>query len=166
MSILTISGIILLFGVMDADISSEMTLWYASPADAWVEALPLGNGRIGGMAFGGVAQERVALNEDSLWSGGPQDADNPEALEALPEIRRLLFAGKVEEAERLANKKLVCKGAGSGLGNGAYDPYGSYQALGDLRLFLNGEGAAEEYRRSLDLSTGVARVTYTLGGTD
>ncbi len=166
MSILPVSGIILLLGALGADISSGMTLWYSAPADAWVEALPLGNGRVGGMVFGGVAQERVALNEDSLWSGGPQDADNPEALEALPEIRRLLFEGKVEEAERLANKKLVCKGAGSGLGNGAYDPYGSYQALGDLRLFFNDEGAAEEYRRSLDLSTGVARVTYTLGKTN
>lgn len=165
MSILTISGIILLLGAMDADISNEMTLWYAAPAEAWVEALPLGNGRIGAMAFGGVATERIALNEDSLWSGGPQDADNPEALEALPEIRRLLFAGNVEEAERLANAKLVCKGAGSGRGNGAYDPYGSYQALGDLRFSFSAQGDVSEYRRSLDLATGILHVSYRRGDT-
>ena len=166
MGMLSVAGMMILLGTLDAQVPGEMTLWYPSPADAWIQALPLGNGRVGGMVFGGVAQERVALNEDSLWSGGPQEADNPEALEALPEIRRLLFAGKVEEAERLANTKLVCKGAGSGLGNGAYDPYGSYQALGDLRLFFTTEGEASEYRRSLDLSTGVVHVTYMEGETN
>ena len=74
-------------------------------------------------------------------------------------------AGKVEEAERLANAKLVCKGAGSGLGNGTYDPYGSYQALGDLRLVFASDVNAENYQRTLDLSTGILRVAYTLGTT-
>ncbi len=165
MGILSVAGMIVLSGVLDAAEPGEMTLWYAAPADAWVEAMPVGNGRMGGMVFGGIATERVALNEDSLWSGGPQDADNPEAREALPEIRRLLFAGKVEEAERLANTKLVCKGAGSGLGNGAYDPYGSYQTLGDLRLSFSTNGEAAGYRRSLDLSTGIIHVSYVLGDT-
>lgn len=165
MSTLSVLGVLMLSGIFCATGPGEMTLLFNAPADAWIKALPLGNGRIGGMVFGGVKQERVALNEDSLWSGGPQEADNPEALEALPEIRRLLFAGKVEEAERLANAKLVCKGAGSGLGNGAYDPYGSYQALGDLRLFFASDDTVTDYRRSLDLSTGVSRVNYTQGET-
>jgi len=158
-------GMFVMLNALNADGQGEMTLLYTQPADAWVEALPLGNGRVGGMVFGDVARDRIALNEDSLWSGEPQDADNPEALQALPEIRRLLFAGKVEEAERLANAKLVCKGAGSGLGNGAYDPYGSYQALGDLRLVFASDANAENYQRTLDLSTGILRVAYTLGAT-
>lgn len=163
MGMMTATGLVLLLGALNADGQGEMTLLYTAPADAWIEALPLGNGRVGGMVFGGIAHERIALNEDSLWSGGPQDADNPEALQALPEIRRLLFAGKVEEAERLANAKLVCKGAGSGLGNGAYDPFGSYQALGDLRLVFASGADAEAYRRTLDLSSGIIHVSYKVG---
>ncbi|MCP4641485.1 MAG: glycoside hydrolase family 95 protein, partial [bacterium] len=96
-----------------ADAVPRNTLWYASPADAWIEAMPIGNGRLGGMVFGGVAHERIQLNEDSLWSGGPQDADNPEALKHLDEVRQLLFEGKFAEAERLTIKTMVCKGPGS-----------------------------------------------------
>ncbi len=161
----TIAGMVALLGVSESKSVEEPELWYAVPAQGWVEALPLGNGAIGAMVFGGVNEERIALNEDSLWSGHPQDADNPDALNALPEIRRLLFEGKVAAADRLANKRLICKGVGSGRGNGAYDPYGSYQMLGDLRLtFLSGEEASE-YRRSLNLETGVARVSYRMGET-
>jgi alpha-L-fucosidase 2 len=68
-------------------------LWYRQPASQWVEALPIGNGRIGAMVFGGVAQERLQLNEDTLWGGGPYDPVNPEARANLPEVRRLIFAG-------------------------------------------------------------------------
>src|SRR5678815_4904511 len=74
-----------------SDARPETTLWYRQPAAKWEEALPVGNGRLGAMVFGGVEQERLQLNEDSLWSGAPQDADNPEALAALPKIRELLF---------------------------------------------------------------------------
>src|SRR4030095_13953615 len=77
-----------------ADPAPETTLWYDKPAAKWDEALPVGNGRLGAMVFGGVEHERLQLNEDSMWSGGPQDADNPGALPALPRIRELLFAGK------------------------------------------------------------------------
>ncbi|MCK5863188.1 MAG: glycoside hydrolase family 95 protein, partial [Candidatus Hydrogenedentes bacterium] len=143
----------------------NMELWYDAPAQEWTEALPLGNGFIGAMVFGGIKEERIALNEDSLWSGFPQDADNPDALTALPEIRRLLFEGKVEEAERLAKKRLVCKGVGSAHGNGAYDPYGSYQMLGDLRLYFTSPGTASDYRRSLDLETGILTLSYRIGKT-
>src|SRR6187455_2720154 len=104
-----------------------LTIWYRQPAMAWNEAAPIGNGRIGAMIFGGVSSERLQLNEDSLWSGGPGDDDNPEALQALPQIRELLFAGKYAEAQKLANRKLICKGPGSGQGRGARIRYGSYQ---------------------------------------
>jgi len=146
----------------------RLTLWYRQPAAQWVEALPVGNGRLGGMVFGGVEQERVQLNEDSLWSGGPQDADNPDALAALPEIRRLLFEGRYTEAQHLTYERQVCKGPGTGSGGGAKVAYGSYQTLGDLRLTFS-PGVAEphrpaDYERELDLTTGVARTSYVHNG--
>src|SRR6187551_3291707 len=109
-------GIVVLgaFGVGAAE--EPLKLWYQQPAKNWNEALPIGNGRLGAMIFGGVESERLQLNEDSLWSGAPQDADNPKALEALPEIRKLVFEGKYAEAQRLANRNLICAGPGSGRG--------------------------------------------------
>lgn len=148
-----------------AERSANLKLWYRQPANNWNEALPIGNGRLGAMIFGGALSEWLQLNEDSLWSGAPEDADNPEAFEALPEIRRLLFAGKYGEAQQLANRKLVCKGPGSGHGRGARIAYGTYQTLGDLRLEFAGDAAAvTNYRRELDLNTATARVAYDLGG--
>ncbi|HOS94229.1 MAG TPA: glycoside hydrolase N-terminal domain-containing protein, partial [Armatimonadota bacterium] len=109
----------------------RLTLWYRRPAhaarqtgagpdapgdDAWVDALPVGNGRLGAMVFGGIGHERIQLNEDSMWAGSPQDADNPEAERALPEIRRLLQAGDQRAAEERAGRSLVCKGPGTGFG--------------------------------------------------
>jgi hypothetical protein len=79
-----------------------LVLWYRQPAAKWVEALPLGNGRLGAMVFGGVPQERLQLNEDTLYAGGPYDPDNPGALAALPEVRRLIFVGQYAEAQSLA----------------------------------------------------------------
>ncbi|MEK7676567.1 MAG: glycoside hydrolase N-terminal domain-containing protein [Verrucomicrobiota bacterium] len=163
---------------------NDLALWYRQPASvpgqagsnwgwansaAWLQALPVGNGRLGAMVFGGLQQERIQLNEDSLWSGGPQEADNPEALKHLPEIRRLLFEGKYAEAQKLTYENLVCKGAGSGYGNGAKVPFGCYQTLGDLKLSFGSAGAnspaaAQEYRRELDLNTALARVSFVMNG--
>lgn len=165
MGLAAIAGIMALLSAPTNAAEKGLELWYAAPARVWTEALPLGNGFVGAMVFGGVSEERIALNEDSLWSGFPQDADNPEAFEALPEIRRLLFEGQVEAADRLANERLVCKGVGSGRGNGAYDPYGSYQMLGDLRLSFLSDEKPTDYRRSLDMGTGVAHVSYRMGET-
>lgn len=142
----------------------DTTLWYRQPAANWNEALPVGNGRLGAMIFGGVARERLQLNEDSLWSGAPQDADNPASLEALPRIRELLFAGQYAEAERLANRALICRGAGSGHGHGARVPFGSFQTLGDLHLDFDHAAAPADYRRELDLATATARVAYEADG--
>ncbi len=138
-------------------------LWYRQPAKVWTEALPVGNGRLGAMVFGGVEKERLQLNEVSLWSGSPQDADNPEALAALHEVRKLIFEGKYTEANRIAVKNLVCKGAGSRRGSGVGSLYGSYQTLGDLTLTFDNAGEVSDYRRELDLDTATATVTYRQG---
>lgn len=145
--------------------ADDLTVWHRQPAKNWNEATPIGNGRLGAMMFGEVVTERIQLNEDSLWSGAPQDADNPKALEALPEIRKLLFAGKYAEAQKLANRTLICKGPGSGRGHGGKIAYGSYETLGDLRLaFDHGTNAPENYRRELDLNNATASVSYEVDG--
>jgi len=106
------------------------------------------------MVFGAVGKERIQLNEETLWDGYPRDTTNPEARKALPEVRRLIFEGKNREAERLAGKALM----------GRPPRVLSYQTLGDLRLDGPAEGAAADYRRALDLATGIASVEYTQGG--
>src|SRR2546425_10174723 len=82
-------------------------LWYRQPATKWTEALPIGNGRLGAMVFGGVASERIQLNEDTIWAGEKRDRNNPEGAAKLKEVRRLLFAGKPEEAEELAERTMI-----------------------------------------------------------
>jgi alpha-L-fucosidase 2 len=145
--------------------SNSLQLWYEQPATHFTQSLPLGNGRLGAMVFGGVEQERIVLNEISLWSGSPQDADRPDAYKHLPEIRRLLLEGHNVEAQNLVLQAFNCQGAGSGAGAGANVPYGSYEVLGDLKLsFDAGAPAAEHYRRSLDLSRAVATVSYESSG--
>ena len=113
---------------------STTTLWFDKPAASFHQSLPLGNGRIGAMVFGGVDEERIVLNESSVWSGSREDADQPDAHKALPVIRRLLLEGKNVEAEALVNKNFTCQGPGSGHGSGANVPFGCYQTLGNLRL--------------------------------
>lgn len=160
--VLMIIGLVAAVTVQAGD---DLTIWHKQPAKDWNEATPIGNGRLGAMIFGGVNSERLQLNEDSLWSGAPQDADNPKALEVLPEIRKLLFDGKYAEAQRLANRNLICAGPGSGRGRGGRIAYGSYEMLGDLRLeFEHGTNAPTDYRRELDLNTATAAVSYEVNG--
>jgi alpha-L-fucosidase 2 len=146
--------------------SPDSTIWLDKPAKVFTESLPLGNGRLGAMDFGGIEDERVALNEDSLWSGSPQNADRTNAYEALPEIRQLLLAGKNHEAESLVNHNFTCAGRGSGNGRGGNLPYGSYQVLGDLRLNFSyaDTNTATGYRRELDLSTATGHTEFSRGG--
>ncbi|MBI5770104.1 MAG: glycoside hydrolase family 95 protein [Verrucomicrobia bacterium] len=147
--------------------ADEKLLWLDAPATHFTESIPLGNGRLGAMVFGGVAEERIVLNETGMWSGSPQDADRADAAKALPEIRRLLLEGKNAEAEALVNKHFTCAGAGSGRGRGANLPYGSYQVLGNLRLkFLDvpPQAAVKNYRRELNLADATARVVYEIDG--
>jgi hypothetical protein len=145
--------------------AEPLSLWYRQPAREFTQALPLANGRLGAAVFGGVDEERLVLNEGTLWSGGPQDADKPDAAQYLPEIRRLLLAGKNAEAEKLVYANFTCQGQGSGRGHGWNNPYGSYQMLGNLRLeFANVPPEVRNYRRSLNLAEAVARVEYEQGG--
>ncbi len=113
-------------------------LRYDKPAKSFQQSLPLGSGRIGALVFGGVNEERIVLNESSVWSGSREDADRPDAHKALPEIRRLLLAGRNAEAEGLVNANFTCQGKGSGHGSGARVPFGCYQTLGVLRLKFGG----------------------------
>ncbi|MCX6375329.1 MAG: glycoside hydrolase family 95 protein, partial [Armatimonadetes bacterium] len=160
-AMLTLFAVAALNGLGHAD---QTRLWYKSPARDWVEALPVGNSRLGCMVFGGVREERVQLNEKTMWSGSPQDADNPEAEAALPEIRKLLFEGKYAEAQSLASEKLVCKGPGSSLGASTRSLFGCYQTLGDLRLTFDHGDKCTDYIRDLDLSDAVASVSYQVDG--
>ena len=149
--------------------SSALSLWYRAPAadrpltprptgpDAaaeWVRALPVGNGRLGAMVFGGVVHERLQLNEDTLWAGRPYDPVNPDAKAALPEVRRLLTESRYGDAAALASKSVMAKPL-------AQMPY---QTLGDLGLTFAPVDVVERYRRDLDLSTATAHVSYTTGG--
>ena len=160
--------------------SPEHLIWFDTPATHFTQSTPLGNGRLGAMVFGGIAEERIVLNETGMWSGSPQDADRPEAFRSLPEIRRLLLAGKNVEAETLVNQHFTSAGLGSARGRGANAPYGSYQTLGNLRLKFrypapptstqskieNSDtniSPATDYRRELDLATAITRITYRLG---
>lgn len=134
--------------------SGDWLLWYRRPAGAWTEALPVGNGRLGAMVFGAAHEERIQMNEESLWDGYPRDTTNPKALEALPEVRRLLFAGKNEEAKELAGATLM----------GNPERIKSYQTLGDLRMTFQKPETVRDYRRMLDLDTGIATTTYDADG--
>ena len=135
----------------------ENKLWYTSPASDWNEALPLGNGKLGMMVFGGETEERIQLNEESFWSGWKFDEyDKPETYEHLDEIRQLIFAGNYTEAQRLCNQYLICRGGGH---HDVTSAFGSYQTAGDLYLMIPSE-TADEYRRELILDEGRASVTY------
>lgn len=109
------------------------TLWYNSPASSWeTEALPIGNGRLGAMIFGGIDNDRIALNEESVWSGSRVDWNRKDASKNLPKIRELLLDGKNTAAEELVNQTFTCTGGGSK--GGARGPWGCYQELGNLNL--------------------------------
>jgi len=132
-----------------------MVLWYRRPTSQWTEALPIGNGRLGAMVFGGVDRERLQMNEDSLWSGKPIRRANPEAAEHLAEARRLLFEGRYAEGQKLVQEKIM----GLHLEKGVH----TYQTLGDLELIFEPLKEASDYRRELDLDGAIARVGYRAG---
>lgn len=135
---------------------TKLALWYDRPAAEWTEALPVGNGRLGAMVFGGVARERLQLNEDTLYAGGPYQQVNPAALANLDEVRALLFAGRYAEAEALANRHLMSQPL----------KQMPYQPAADLIVEMAGLGEVGEYRRELDLDSAVARTRFSAGGID
>ncbi|MBT2748663.1 MULTISPECIES: glycoside hydrolase family 95 protein [unclassified Lysobacter] len=127
-----------------------LKLWYRRPATRWVEALPLGNGRLGAMVWGGIEHERLQLNEDTLYAGGPYEADTSGALEALPDVRRLIFAGEYARAEDLANAKMMARPL----------KQMPYQPLADVVLDFRDIPDISDYRRELDLDAAITRSRF------
>lgn len=150
------SGVIVLgaAGGRAVESSWQLVLWYRLPAATWMHAVPVGNGRLGAMVFGGVGAERIQLNEESLWSGGPRDTNNPKALANLPKVRELIKQGQYTRAEALANQTMM----------GVPMRVTPYQTLGDLRLKFPGHTEGADYRRELDIDAAVARTEYRIGG--
>lgn len=133
-----------------------MRMWYEQPAQYWHEALPVGNGRLGGMVYGGAVKETIQLNEDSIWSGKHLDRINPDSLANLSEIRRLIREGEVQKAQQLAMYAL----------SGVPNSQRSYQSAGECYIHMHhGEGVSG-YRRELDLETGITRVRYQAEGVE
>jgi alpha-L-fucosidase 2 len=135
-----------------SNLSNSNIIWYKQPANEWVEALPIGNGRLGGMVFGRTDYERIQLNEESLWSGSRTVTDKPDAYKYLPDVRRLLFEGKYVEAQRITERDMMTEGT-----------WNMYQSLGDLFLNVDHPGIISEYRRELNLDEAIARVSYKSG---
>ncbi|GAB4003928.1 glycoside hydrolase family 95 protein [Spirosoma migulaei] len=132
-----------------------LKLWYDKPANTvWTDALPIGNGRLGAMVYGNVANETIQLNESTVWTGSPNRNDNPDALASLPEIRQLVFAGKQREAQKLAEQTMQSKKS-----NGQM-----YQPVGNLRLHFPGHETYTNYYRELDIENAIATTTYTVNG--
>ena len=134
-----------------------LKLWYKEPAKTvWEAALPVGNGRLAAMIYGNTEKEILRLNESSVWSGGPNRNDNPDALKALPEVRKLIFEGKNKEASKLAGEKIESK-----KNNGM-----KFQPVGDIELSFPGHDSAnvKDYYRELDIEKAVARTSYTVNG--
>ena len=132
----------------------ELTMWYDRPADAWTQALPVGSGRLGAMVFGGVAEERIQLNEETIWAGPPVPTQREHAAEALAKSRELYFAGKPDEAEALLQDEALAD---------RISPR-SYQPLGDLHLRFESLGEVTAYRRALSLDHGVATTAFVADG--
>jgi len=151
---LVLAGAICQSNLLAAEPSANsLTLWYRQPAKQWVEALPVGNGRLGAMVFGGLSEERVQFNEATLWTGEPRDYSHPGAAFHLPVIRQLLFEGKQKEAEALATTNFMSVPLRQ-MG---------YQPFADVRLSFPGHEDATDYRRELDLDEAVARTSYRVG---
>lgn len=150
---------------ISSSLNAQNNTWryyFKRPASIWEESIPLGNGRIGMMPWGDINEDKIILNEISLWSGNKQDADNPDAYKYLDEIRRLLFEGKNAEAQQLMYKTFTCKGIGSEDTNS----YGSFQVFGNLNIeftYPNSKDPIANYRRTLDMNKALSENTFRRG---
>ena len=143
-----------LFANALAQNKSPLKLWYRQPATEWVEALPIGNGRLGAMVYGGPLNEQFQLNENTIWAGQPNRNDNPDAKDALPGVRKLIFEGKYQEAQAMVNNKFISKKS-HGM---------PYQAAGQLKLLFHGDKNYSGYYRELDIEKAVVTTKYTRQG--
>ncbi len=135
--------------------AGALTLVYDKPASKWVEALPIGNGRLGAMIYGGTEKERIQFNEDTFWAGSPYDPSNPDAFRYLDDARKLIFAGKEKEAQDMIDKFMMGKPM----------QQASYQPVGDITLEFEGHGKPTGYKRTLNISDATAEVRYRIGET-
>lgn len=150
-----------------------MQLLFTKPAVDFQETLPIGNGRLGALIYGELMREQVVLNESSMWSGSRQDADRKDAVKYLPMIRSLLREGKNYEAEQVFAEHFTCVGAGSNYAHGSTVPFGCYQLLGRLQISYfqavsagrQGCDCVKDYKRKLELETGIVSVSFSLGDT-
>jgi alpha-L-fucosidase 2 len=147
-------GLTALSSLCRAADDNALKLWYRQPAGAWTQALPVGNGRLAAMVFGDTAKEHLQLNEDTVWSGEKRDRSNPEASKSFLEVRRLLLEGHPAQAQALADRTMISVPRALPV----------YQTLGDLWLEFGAATQVENYRRALDLETGIVSVSYTAGG--
>ena len=148
----SILALLIFLAYFVSNAAQDMTLWYSTPAEAWVEALPVGNSRMGAMIFGGVDRERIQLNDETFWAGRPHNNNNPEGIKHLPEIRQLIFDGKEKEAEKLIDQYYMTPHHGM-----------SYLTLGSLYINFKHNGVAADYRRQLDIADAVSEVSYKVG---
>jgi len=148
--------ILILYSIqsVSAQNNEALKLWYRQPAKQWVEALPVGNGRLGAMIYGDPYKEKIQLNENTVWAGQPNRNDNPDAREALPHVRKLIFEGKYKEAQDIVNQKFISR-----VSNGM-----PYQTVGDLHLVFPGHEHYSDYYRELDISKAVEMTRYTADG--
>lgn len=156
-------GLVALFFTLSVTAQHRpLQLWFDKPAAQWEETLPLGNGRLGMTPDGGVEKEKIVLNDITLWSGSPQDANNYEAYKQLPAIRKLLSEGKNDEAQKLIDKSFICLGPGSG-----GPQWGCFQTLADLNIvhsYAGGAASLVDYRRWLSLDSAIAVTSFSLNG--
>ena len=138
-------------------LASPHRLWYNRPAHTWTQALPVGNGTLGGMIFGTTAVERIQLNEETIWAGGPNQVVNPKAKDALPRVRQLIFEGRYREARDLADQQVMPGAAGQNSGM-------PFQPFGDLLIALPGHAGYDDYERWLDIDEARSFVRYTVDG--
>ena len=141
----------------DFVVAQQHRLWYDQPAQTWTQALPIGNGVMGGMVFGTPAVERIQLNEETLWAGQPNQVVNPNAKEALPKVRQLIFEGKYKEAQDLANAKVMPNAVGKNMGM-------PFQPFGDLYIAMPGHADYSHYERWLDIDNAQSVVRYQVDG--
>ena len=144
----------LIFVFCSLSAQNNYKLWYDKPAQVWTEALPLGNGRLGAMVFGNPATEQIQLNEATLWAGSPNNNANPDALQNIPKVRELVFAGKYLEAQTLATDKVMSQ-TNSGM---------PYQPFGNLRISFPGHARYTDYYRDLNIDSAMATVRYNVDG--
>jgi len=150
-------ALLALITVCYAFAAAQHRLWYDQPAQTWTQALPIGNGVMGGMVFGTPAVEHIQINEETIWAGQPNNVVNPNAKKVLPKVRQLIFEGKYKEAQELANAEVMPNAAGQNMGM-------PYQPFGDLYIAMPGHTDYQNYERWLDLDHAKSVVRYSVDG--